>query len=496
MNIVLINPPYIFLKRSDIVFPQCLGLLYISASLIKDKHSVVVIDSLWEGRNNIISYVDGSVKVGLDNHEIITRVRENTDLIGLSVPFSHFAKHAHVLVADLKRALPSIPVVMGGVFPSTQPELAMASEADFIILGEGEVSMAKLADCFTSKNFESLPAGVISISDVNASQKATPQYVRDVDEIPFPQRELLEFERYVTISPRNQRGWRTSSILSSRGCPYDCEFCSVHPVCGYKWRPRSAKNVLCEIESLIDQYKVNHFEIEDDNFSFNKERTIEILEGIIEINSRRKSEEIAWSTPNGVRIDTLDEKVMDVISRSNCLSISIGLEHGDGDVLKIMRKKLSLEKVEQIVSFAHKYNIFINIFIIYGYPGENRERFEKGLIFYSHLKKIAPKINFLFFLAQPYPGTKLYERCLKEGYIKEDFFSSIEKVSRFSTTSTCWINTPDFDKEELLRREKELVKTLTPNKNIINRLKGILPEQLISYGRLLFHTGKKVLRSG
>jgi len=84
---------------------------------------------------------------------------------------------------------------------------------------------------------------------------------------------------------------------------------------------------------------------------------------------------------------------MDAISRSNCLSISIGLEHGDGDVLKIMRKKLSLEKVEQIVSFAHKYNIFI----IYGYPGENRERFEKGLIFYSHLKKIAPKINFLFF---------------------------------------------------------------------------------------------------
>ena len=187
--------------------------------------------------------------------------------------------------------------------------------------------------------------------------------------------------------------------------------------------------------------------------------------------------------------------MMEVISRSNCLAISIALEHGDGDVLKIMRKKLSLEKVEKITSFAHKYNIFINIFIIYGYPGENRERFEKGLIFYSHLKKIAPKINFLFFLAQPYPGTKLYERCLKEGYIKEDFFSSIEKVSRFSTTSTCWINTPDFDKEELLRREKELVKTLTPNKNIINRLKGILPDQLIPYGRLLFHTGKKVLRS-
>jgi magnesium-protoporphyrin IX monomethyl ester (oxidative) cyclase len=495
MNIVLINPPYIFSKRSDIVFPQCLGLLYIAASLIKEKHSVVVIDSLWEGRDNITSFADGAVKVGLDNHEIIARVREDTELIGLSVPFSHFAPHAHVLVADLKRTLPYIPVVMGGVFPSTQPELAMTSETDYLILGEGEVSMAKLADCFTSRSFESLPAGVISISDVDAV-KTSPQYVRNVDEIPVPHRELLEFEKYVTISPRNQRGWRTASILSSRGCPYDCEFCSVHPVCGYKWRPRSAKNVLCEMESLIDQYKVNHFEIEDDNFSFNKERTIEILEGIIEMNSRRQSEEIVWSTPNGIRIDTLDEKMMEVISRSNCLSISIALEHGDGDVLKIMRKKLSLEKVEQIVGFAHKYNISTNIFIIYGYPGENRERFEKGLAFYSHLKEIAPKINFLFFLAQPYPGTKLYERCLKEGFIKEDFFSSIEKVSRFSTASTCWINTPNFDKEELLRRKKELVKTLTPNKYIIDRLKGILPEQLIPYGRLLFHTAKKILRSG
>ena len=159
MNIVLINPPYIFSKRSDIVFPQCLGLLYISASLIKDEHSVVVIDSLWEGRNNITALADGTVKVGLDNQEIIARLHENTELIGLSVPFSHFAPHAHVLVADLKRALPSIPVVMGGVYPSTQPGLAMTSEADYFILGEGEVSMSKLADCFTSKSFESLPAG-------------------------------------------------------------------------------------------------------------------------------------------------------------------------------------------------------------------------------------------------------------------------------------------------------------------------------------------------
>jgi radical SAM superfamily enzyme YgiQ (UPF0313 family) len=186
---------------------------------------------------------------------------------------------------------------------------------------------------------------------------------------------------------------------------------------------------------------------------------------------------------------------MEVISRSNCLALSIALEHGDGDVLKIMRKKLSLEKVEKITSFAHKYNIFTNIFIIYGYPGENRERFERALTFYSHLKKIAPKINFLFFLAQPYPGTKLYERCLKEGYIEEDSFNSIEKVSRFSTASTCWINTPDFDKEELLRREKELIKTLNPTKYFVNRFKGILPEQLIPYGRLLYHTGKKALRS-
>ena len=160
-----------------------------------------------------------------------------------------------------------------------------------------------------------------------------------------------------------------------------------------------------------------------------------------------------------------------------------------------MRKKLSLEKVEQVVKFVHKCNISTNIFVIYGYPGESRERFERALDFYSHLRNIAPKINYLFFMAQPYPGTKLYERCLKEGYIEDDFFSSIEKVSRFSATSSYWINNPDFDDEELLRREKELTKTLAPNKYYINRLKNILPEQLIPYGRLLSHIGKKTLRS-
>ena len=490
MNIVLINPPYIFSLKRDIVFPQCLGLLYIAASLIKEEHNVVVIDSLWEGRNNIFSFTDGSVKVGLDNHEIIARVRGNTELIGLSVPFSHFAPHAHALVADLKKAYPSIPLVMGGVYPSTQPKLAMTSEADYVILGEGEVSMVRLADCLTIKYSEKLPEGIISKRNIDALHDASSQFVRNVDEIPVPQRDLLEFEKYVTTSPRNQRGWRTASILSSRGCPYDCEFCSVHPVCGYKWRPRSAKNVLCEIDSLIDQYNVNHFEIEDDNFSFKKERTIEILEGIIERNSRN-SDKIAWSTPNGIRIDTLDEEVMETISRSNCLTISVALEHGDADVLKIMRKKLSLVRVEQVASFVNKYDIPTNVFVIYGYPGESRECFEKALAFYSRLKKIAPKLNFLFYLAQPYPGTKLFERCLKEGYIKEDFFSSIEMAGRFSTASTCWITTPDFDKEELLRRENELMRALTPNKLFLNHLKNALPERLIPFMRLLYHTGKK-----
>jgi len=494
MNITLINPPFTFIRKSDIVFSQCLGILYIGAYL-KEKggHMVTIIDALFSGKDNVVPLENGSLKIGLSDKEIIARIPNDTNLIGLSVPFSHLAFLSHNLLNEIKRTFPSIPLVMGGVYPSTQPNLAIQSAADYIVLGEGEISLCQLAEHLIDPERNALPSNIISKTVPQSLDTAVPTYIEDINGLPLPARNLVPFKEYVIKSQRNRLSFRSASIITSRGCPFSCEFCSVHPVCGYKWRPGSPNHVLQEIDELIENYGVNNIEIEDDNFTLNRDRAVEILDGVIERNSRKRHNKLFWSALNGLRIDTLDTKLIDMFKSSNCLGINIALEHGDREVLKSMNKKMKLSKVVEVVEQVNKFKIPATVFVIYGYPGETRERFENALNFYCHLKKIAPSIEFAFFIAQPYPGTKLFERCVKEGYIESDFSCDINKIPRFSTESSYLIKTPDFDEEELKRRRKVLMATLSPRSYLRNKLKDILPERFIPYGRLLYHRWKRFL---
>ncbi len=502
-KITLINPPFNFSSKDKVILSECMGILSIAAALIEfGKHEVTVIDALFEGRSNTARLGDKWWRVGLSDRETLARIPGDTDLIGLSVPFSQMAPECHRLAGKIKAALPSVPLVMGGVHPSTQPELAISSAADYLVIGEGEFTLLRLLE-YLDDRLRILPPGVVVADPVYGPEsECSPtdvkgEYVDDLDVLPKPARHLLPFGDYCSASQRGgSRGRITASIITSRGCPYRCNFCSVHPVCGYKWRRRSPRLVLEEIDYLVEDYGVNHIEFDDDNFTIDKDRTLEILEGIVERNACPGSAQIYWSTPNGLRIDALDDGFMALASRSNCLSLTLALEHGDEEMLKLMNKRLDLSKAVEMVKLIRKYDIECYVFVIFGYPGETRERFENGLRFYSRLKEIAPAIRFHCLVAQPYPGTNLYKLCLEEGYLPAHSYSSIDSMFRFSAVDGFFIRTPDFDERELRRRKKVLHKTLVPRgERLREKLKSMIPDAVKPYVRGAYRASKSLIAS-
>lgn len=241
----------------------------------------------------------------------------------------------------------------------------------------------------------------------------------------------------------------------------------------------SAQRVIEDIEHLARVRGVRAIEIEDDNFTLDRTRTAAILRGIIQLN--RSGCDISWSAPNGVRIDTLDEEIIALIAESHCTSLAVALEHGDEQMLQIMNKKLDLDRAHDVIRMLLLAGIErVVIFVIVGYPGETKQRFENSLTYLKSLRKlkslgkIVPCINF----AQPYPGTALLKRCMECGYIPDKNFANfLIRKDLLSTSHTVSITTGDFNAAEVHHRKQRILSVL-PDANqaviLLRRLKGYL----------------------
>ena len=476
MKIALINPPFLFPSKNEIVFSQCIGLRSISSYLkVNGNHEVHFIDALIHGFFNVEPYYNGYI-VGLKIDDLVSLVPEQTELVGISAPFSQLAPVVHAIADGVKARFPDALVVMGGVYPSTQPELALTSCADFIVVGEGERALADMA---ANRNPLEIQ-GAYPRGQQLSSNFASADMIQDLDTLPFPDYSIPKMDEYFTLSQRMKRG-RTASLVTSRGCPFLCEFCSITPVYGRKYRPRSPAAVLEEIKFLLEKYSIQALEIEDDNFTLQKQRTVEILEGIIRFNE--KGAGLSWSTPNGVRIDTLNEEIIKLIKRSNCASITLALEHGDREMLRIMNKKLNLDAAYKVLELLVKHEIpQIGVFVLVGYPGETEARFRTSLRYLKKLRALGKNVEVCVNIAQPYPGTRLTARCREEGIIKDkDLGNFLVKKELMSTGYFVPITTPDFDATEVRRRKEQILNLFTPKWKI--GLKKLLPLSALSFLR-------------
>lgn len=465
LRTLLIFPPLTALP-SDYPTPDPpLGLAYIAAILEKHGFDVKILDVFAEGLNNIEQKYDEYIRVGMSVNNIKNYLlKYNPTLVGISCAYTAHVRDTIEIARIVKETIPHSIVMLGGAHATSEAELLLKNRnIDLVVMGEGEMTVLALAKVLQSGGDMTNVNG-ISIRVGERIIRTLPRpYINNLNELPFLAWHLLPMEIYL----RRQTATRSytmrlprTNIITSRGCPYHCIFCSVHSIWGHKWRARSPENVVAEMKFLVEKYGIREFYILDDNMTIQRKRVMEICNMMINSNLNVK-----WATPNGVAVWTLDKELLLKMKESGYYRLTLGIESAVEETLKLIGKPVNLQKANQIIKISNKIGLWTYSTFIFGFPDEEMSSIIKTINFAKE-----SWLDFTaFYIATPYPGTKLYNAFQKYNLLNNEEGQSCD--SRYSSVSRAAYDTQYFTRQELnkLRNEayreflkSRLIKFLNP----------------------------------
>ncbi|MDD5650706.1 MAG: radical SAM protein [Candidatus Nanoarchaeia archaeon] len=457
MKILLIKPQITISKNFKGIgrfFPP-IGLEYIAALLEQNNYTVKILDTSIEDWKKIHKRTDGMEYMGMSFDKVKKEIKkENPDVVGITT-LTVDSVNAFSIVKAIKEVNPLIKVIFGGPHVCAMPEEVINnSNVDVICIGEGEYTFLELMQEFEKKNLNLTKVkGIWYKENGKIIKNELRPLIQDLDKLPFPARHLINYEKYAEAGKYLQGSRRVETrrdtIISSRGCPFNCIFCTISISMGKQFRARSPENVIKEIEEIIEKYNVGDIGFEDDNFTFNKERTNKILDLIIKKGLNKK---ISWSTPNGVRADTLDENLLKKMKEAGCEEIIFAPESGNQFVVNnIIKKKLDLRIVERNAKICKEIGLRCGMFFVIGSPGETKEQINDTVNFANKMKKEYNVFPMLF-TAQPYYNTDLYKISKEKGYLTKTNKASFEQGL---INEEAMIKTSEFTPEYLAKIRSE-----------------------------------------
>jgi anaerobic magnesium-protoporphyrin IX monomethyl ester cyclase len=426
-NILFVNLPYIpieflgedspgksTLQGSPLTMPM--GILCISSYL--KEHNDVGHVSLLDYR----LYLDNLVNYCSVEEFFLEEARKNVsytpDVIAISLVFSLSHAPFEIAVRQLKQLWPSALTIIGGFHATNAARFLIANESvDYLLRGEGEIGFSEFVHQYATDRPIEVQGIYCRENFKNGQQLLLATPVEDLNAMPLPDWQLLDMERYMTEGRRRTYGEkgvmaRAATILTTRGCPFKCTFCSNHTVHGYKVRTRSAESVTREIETLYKRYGVTLFIPEDDLFTANKKRLLSVLEALERLNIPGFELQLG----NGLSVDAMDEDILDALMKVGVRSATIAIESGSEYVQKhFIKKNVNLRKAIDVVKWCHDRDLIVRTYIIFGFPNETKELMNETLQYMHDLGADWYVIN----IAQPLIGTEMYDTLLKRGCFRE-----------------------------------------------------------------------------
>ena len=378
MKICLISPPYNSAVKSVVgVSSPPLGLAYLASVLRKD-HEVKIIDS------NILGYELEDVRRELKSFY--------PDIVGIT-SVTPSIPQAYAVAEIAKEVKEDCTVVMGGPHVTFLPErtLKECEYVDVVVKGEGEKTAEELTKAIENGEPLEKVRGITFRKGNQMVNNAPMPFIKNIDEIPFPSRDLLPTDRYQV------NGVRYTTMLTSRGCPFGCSFCSSSRLSGGYWRGRNPENVLEEMRIIYEDYKTKNIEFIDDTFTLNQKRAERICDGII-----KQGWDITWGASS--RVDTITKKIAENMKKAGCWILFLGIESGCQRILDAMGKRITIGQVKKAVKVVKDAGIQVLGSFIIGFPKDTVESIKQTINFAKSLNLDYAEFSIL----TPYPGTPIF----------------------------------------------------------------------------------------
>lgn len=370
-----------------------LGLAYLASTLESKGYTTKIVDMN---------------PLGISMREIDTVINEvNPHVVGISFMTNQFS-NALKLAEKSKKIIPEVPVVVGGNHVSALPEEIMGYPfIDFAVLREGELTFMELVDSLSkgSTDWETID-GLAFKRDGAIIANRHRDYIHELDCLPFPKWDDFPIKAYSDRILGIGDELPVFSILSSRGCPGRCSFCSSHTVWSRKFRGRSAMNIFNELQFLEDRFGAKHFNFVDDTLTIDKRRLQELCDLIIDANKQFR-----WIANS--RVNTVDIGTLKKMHHAGCRNICFGVESGDPTVRKINGKMITDDQIRNAHRWAKESGLIVSSFFMVGNMGETQRSIDQTITFAKQLNTDHPSCS----IATPYPDTRFFKEAEKNGWL-------------------------------------------------------------------------------
>jgi anaerobic magnesium-protoporphyrin IX monomethyl ester cyclase len=413
-----------------------IGLAYVAAALKERGLAYQVIDACGEALHQVTPFPlrPDCLLQGLRTDEIIARIHPDTDIVGLTCLFSHYWPIVRELARAVKVRFPRALIVLGGEHATALPEHVLRSGCiDVCVLGEGEETFVRLIDAYRGGGaFEHVPGIAFLVAGTYRHNGLSPR-TRKVDDIPWPDWESFPIDQYVAAQQVSGiHLGRAIPILGTRGCPYQCTFCSSPGMWTTRWIPRDPRKLVDEMEYFQQRYGLNGFTFMDLTFVVQKEAVKKFARELI---GRKLN--VVYQLPAGTRCEGFDDEAAELLWRSGLRNFAFAPESGSAEVRDLIKKRVDIDRMFAAIRSCLRWPMTIGCYIVIGFPEDSVKSLRETLRLVRRLAIVGIH-DVTISKFTPYPGSAQFAQLLERGRVRLDDRYFLSPMDFFTDKSSSY----------------------------------------------------------